>query len=80
VKPYPGGGSSLRLTTVPLTSLLFSMPLTKDTVASSAYREALDAGCSVADAETAYHIAAEDIEPAADEDYGPNDRLTNDVY
>jgi hypothetical protein len=56
------------------------MPLTENTVASSAYREALDAGCSVADAETAYHIAAEDIEPAADEDYGPNDRITNDVY
>jgi hypothetical protein len=56
------------------------MPITKNTVASSAYREALDSGCSVADAETAYHIAAEGIELAADEDYGPNDRLTNDVH
>lgn len=56
------------------------MALTKDPTPAAAYVEALEAGCSLEDAETAYHIASEGIESDADEDYGPKEFFTNDVH
>ena len=58
------------------------MPLNAYQRAHQAFREAYAAGCSIADCDQAFWLAYDGIEPvpAADEDYGPIDRITNDVH